>query len=65
MQKNKKIMNQKKYYNDNFIIPLRVDLGCGPWKKDGFIGIDNYFGEEQYANELKDNYNHLLAYLNV
>ena len=24
-----------------------------------------YFGEEQYANELKDNYNHLLAYLNV
>lgn len=24
-----------------------------------------YFGEEQYGNELKDNYNHLLAYLNV
>jgi CBS domain-containing protein len=24
-----------------------------------------YFGEENYANELKDNYNHLLAYLNV
>ena len=24
-----------------------------------------YFGEEQYANELKDNYNQLLAYLNV
>jgi CBS domain-containing protein len=24
-----------------------------------------YFGEEQYSNELKDNYNHLLAYLNV
>lgn len=24
-----------------------------------------YFGEESYANELKDNYNHLLAYLNV
>lgn len=24
-----------------------------------------YFGEEAYANELKDNYNHLLAYLNV
>ncbi len=24
-----------------------------------------YFGEEQYHNELKDNYNHLLAYLNV
>ncbi len=24
-----------------------------------------FFGEEQYANELKDNYNHLLAYLNV
>ncbi|MBW0179160.1 CBS domain-containing protein [Sediminibacterium sp.] len=24
-----------------------------------------YFGEEQYANELKENYNHLLAYLNM
>jgi len=24
-----------------------------------------YFGEEQYSNELKDNYNHLMAYLNV
>lgn len=24
-----------------------------------------YFGEEAYINELKDNYNHLLAYLNV
>jgi len=24
-----------------------------------------YFGEENYANELKDNYNHLMAYLNV
>lgn len=24
-----------------------------------------YFGEEQYANELKDNYNHLMAYLNM
>jgi CBS domain-containing protein len=24
-----------------------------------------YFGEESYSNELKDNYNHLLAYLNV
>ena len=24
-----------------------------------------YFGEEQYANELKENYNHLIAYLNI
>ena len=24
-----------------------------------------YFGEEQYANELKENYNHLLSYLNM
>jgi len=24
-----------------------------------------YFGEEQYTNELKDNYNHLRAYLNM
>ena len=27
--------------------------------------IKYYFGEEQYANELKDNYNHLMAYLNM
>ena len=24
-----------------------------------------YFGEEQFTNELKDNYNHLMAYLNI
>lgn len=24
-----------------------------------------YFGEEQYANELKENYNHLMSYLNM
>lgn len=24
-----------------------------------------YFGEEQYANELRENYNHLLSYLNM
>lgn len=24
-----------------------------------------YFGEEEYANELRENYNHLLAYLNM
>jgi len=27
--------------------------------------IRYYFGEEQYTNELKDNYNHLMAYLNI
>lgn len=27
--------------------------------------VKYYFGEEQYANELKDNYNHLMAYLNM
>jgi len=27
--------------------------------------IRYYFGEEHYANELKENYNHLMAYLNV
>jgi acetoin utilization protein AcuB len=24
-----------------------------------------YFGEESYANELKENYNHLISYLNM
>jgi len=27
--------------------------------------IRYYFGEEQYANELKNNYNHLMSYLNI
>ncbi|MBS1628194.1 MAG: CBS domain-containing protein [Bacteroidetes bacterium] len=27
--------------------------------------IRYYFGEEQYTNELKDNYNHLMSYLNI
>lgn len=27
--------------------------------------VKYYFGEEQFANELKDNYNHLMAYLNM
>lgn len=27
--------------------------------------VKYYFGEEQYANELKDNYNHLMAYINM
>ncbi|MFY8127955.1 MAG: CBS domain-containing protein [Chitinophagaceae bacterium] len=27
--------------------------------------IVHYFGEEAYANEIKENYNHLMAYLNI
>ena len=27
--------------------------------------VKNYFGEENYQNELKENYNHLLSYLNM
>ncbi len=27
--------------------------------------VKYYFGEEQFANELKENYNHLMAYLNL
>jgi len=27
--------------------------------------IRYYFGDEQYANELKENYNHLISYLNI
>lgn len=36
------------FYNDKFPDPLKIDIGCGPWKKEGFIGIDNYFGEGQW-----------------
>ena len=32
--------------------PLRLDLGCGPWKRPGFIGIDiRNFWE---GNKIKD-----------
>ena len=27
--------------------------------------VKYYFGEEQYANELEDNFNHLMKYLNI
>jgi predicted SAM-dependent methyltransferase len=37
-----------KNYNEKFPEPLHIDIGCGPWKKAGFIGIDNYIGEEQW-----------------
>lgn len=31
--------------------PLKVDLGCGPWKKEGFVGIDNFEGAEQWDTD--------------
>ncbi len=39
---------EKKYYNDTFQQPIKIDIGCGPWKKEGFLGIDNYLGEGQW-----------------
>lgn len=42
------MLKNDKYYNDNFESPIRIDIGCGPWKKEGFLGIDNYLGEEQW-----------------
>ncbi len=38
----------KKYYNEKYPEPLKIDIGCGPWKKEGFIGIDNCYGEDQW-----------------
>ena len=37
-----------KYYNEKYTEPIKIDIGCGPWKKEGFIGIDNYSGEGQW-----------------
>ncbi len=30
----------------NISKPLRIDLGCGSWKPEGFIGVDSYPGSE-------------------
>ena len=31
-------------------VGIKIDLGCGLWKKPGFIGIDNYYGEIAWGN---------------
>lgn len=42
--------DEKGFYNGQFQQPIRLDLGCGPWKKDGHIGIDNSTGDSQWKN---------------
>lgn len=37
-----------KYFNSKFSSPLRLDLGCGAFKREGYIGIDNYASETQW-----------------
>ena len=39
-----------KFYDDDFQPPLRLDLGCGAFKREGYIGIDNYTTEGQWKN---------------
>lgn len=46
----KKRLGIKFHYNRYFKPPFRLDLGCGPWKKEGFIGIDNCVGDAQWKN---------------
>ncbi len=29
---------------------VKIDLGCGPYKKSGFIGIDNFCGEVAWGD---------------
>ncbi len=42
---------EKVFYNDQFTEgPIKIDIGCGPWKKEGFIGIDNEEGSTQWKN---------------
>jgi hypothetical protein len=42
------------YLNDQFAAPLRLDLGCGAFKREGYIGIDNYHSQTQWqAHESK------------
>lgn len=44
----KKFLGFNVFYNNYFQSPIKIDLGCGPWKKEGFIGIDNYLGKDQW-----------------
>jgi predicted SAM-dependent methyltransferase len=42
------------YKNNLFSSPIRLDLGCGAFKRAGYIGIDNYASETQWhAHESK------------
>lgn len=36
------------YFNAKFSPPMRLDLGCGAFKRAGYIGIDNYASETQW-----------------
>ncbi len=37
-------------FNAKFPSPIRIDLGCGAFKREGYIGIDNYSSEPQWKN---------------
>jgi hypothetical protein len=39
-----------KYFNSSFAPPLKIDLGCGAFKRSGYIGIDNYHSEYQWKD---------------
>jgi predicted SAM-dependent methyltransferase len=39
-----------KLFNSEFAVPLKLDLGCGAFKREGYIGIDNYVSEEQWKD---------------
>lgn len=39
----KKVENYNKQYSES----IEIDIGCSSWKKEGFIGINNCYGENQ------------------
>ncbi len=38
------------YLNHKYPPPIRLDLGCGAFKRAGYIGIDNYQSAYQWKN---------------
>ncbi len=38
-----------RYFNKHFPPPIRIDLGCGAFKREGYIGIDNFASEAQWS----------------
>lgn len=37
------------FFNERFLPPLKLDIGCGAFKREGYIGIDNYAGAPQWG----------------
>ena len=66
IKKHKK-QNKKKTANCKYTLKLnKIEISdiVATFQRYEYI-VRYFFGEEEYANELKENYNHLISYLNM